>query len=99
MTENTKLTQFIVEPIEPTLVLSSAPGEKAYSLKIVEHGECKNEEEEQSKLAEAEVTANTLGFELDFKVDMFPYVLVTYTVDKNLNAQFGWGGHAPRVTM
>ncbi|MBO5062251.1 MAG: hypothetical protein J6C31_06510 [Prevotella sp.] len=26
---------------------------------------------------------------------MYPYVLVTYTEDKKINAHFGWGGHAP----
>lgn len=95
MIEDTTLTQFIVEPIDPTLVLSPAPGEKAYSLKSIHHGECKNEEEEQSKLAETEVTPNTLGFELDFEVYMYPYDLVTYTTDKHVNAHFVWGDHAP----
>ena len=95
MIEDTTLTQFLVEPIDSSLVLSSTPGEKAYSLKSIHHGKCKNEEEEQSKLAKTEVTANTLGFELDLEVDMFPYELVTYTVDKKLNARFVWGGHAP----
>lgn len=95
MIENTILTQFLVEPIDPSLVLSSEPGEKAYSLKSIHHGECKNEEEEQSKLAEAEVTPNTLGFELDFEVDMYPYELVTYTANKQINAHFEWGDHAP----
>lgn len=41
------------------------------------------------------MTANTIGFELDFEVDMFPNVLVTYAEDIKCNAQFGWGGHAP----
>lgn len=95
MIEDTTLTQFIVESIDPTLVISSATGEKAYSLKTVNHGECKNEEEEQSKLAEAEVTPNTLGFELDFEVDMCPNDLVTYTADKQINGHFVWGDHAP----
>lgn len=95
MIEDTTLTQFLVEPISPSLVLSSQPGEKAYSLKSIHHGECKNREEEQSKLAEAEVTPNTLGFELDFEVDMYPYDLITYTADKHFNAHFVWGDHAP----
>lgn len=45
MIEDTALTQFVVEPIDPTLVLSSTSGEKAYSLKTVKHGERKTEEE------------------------------------------------------
>lgn len=39
MIEDTVLIQFIVRPITPSSILSAEDGEKAYALKIINHGE------------------------------------------------------------
>lgn len=95
MVEDTEFRQLYMAPINPDEIFSCEDGKKAYALKTVSLGACIDEESEKEKLAAAVVSSDILGFESECVVDMYPYVLDTYTADKRLNARFGWGGHAP----
>lgn len=95
MIEDTEFRELCVAPINQDEIFSCEDGEKAYVLKTVSLGTCIDKISEKKKLAAAVVSPDTLGFEFDFEVDMYPYVLDTYTADKRLNARFGWGGHSP----
>ena len=96
MIEDTILNQFCVRAIDKSAILSSESGERAYELETIHHGICEDESEEAERLASiSPVSQDTLGFELDFEVDMYPYDLTTFTSDKQVNAKFVWGGHAP----
>lgn len=95
MIEDTEFRELCVAPMNQDNIFSCEDGEKAYALKTVNLGTCIDDKSEKEKLAAAVVSADTLGFEFDFEVDMYPYVLDTYTADKQHNAHFEWGEHAP----
>lgn len=96
MLEDTVLTQFYLEPMEPERIVWAEDGEIAYTLKTINHGEIHNYAEEMQRLeAITPVSANTLGFELDTGCDFIPDVLKTFTADKKKNAEYNWGEHAP----
>lgn len=95
MIEDTVLTQFCVAPIDPEKIVLAEENEKAYSLKSVQLGICKSEEDEKAKLEAAKPTQDTIGFALETEVDMNPSWVETFTADKQPLATFKWGEHAP----
>lgn len=95
MIEDTILTEYKVGPLDPDRILSAENGEKAYELLSVNHGVCKNAEDEKTKLTSLKSSPDTLAFELDTEVDYSPFVLETYNADKALNVAFHYGEHEP----
>lgn len=95
MIEDTTLTQFCVAPLDKDRIVSVEGDETAYALESIFHGSYHTTEEETKALEAAPVTKRTFGYELDMEVDLYPYILTTYTAEKKLNARYAWGDHAP----
>lgn len=95
MLEDTELTEFRLQLIDPTRIIHAEEGETAYALESVGHGTCAVSAEEREMLNELAALACTLGYELDSECDFAPYVLKTFNADKTLNGEYRYGEHQP----